>query len=170
MTKQDADDKSPSIGLYSVLLTDIKTRIRQAQVKATLSTNTEMILMYWDIGKMIHERQKKKGWGTGIIPRLAKDIRNELTELKGFSERNIKLMTQFYREYPDFKPIVQWPVAQLEKGSDDAGKFSLLAARSTRALPKELRSSLPSIEKIEAELSEGLKDEDGGKSEGGRLK
>ena len=48
---------------YSDLLGDIKIRIRQAQIKATLSANAEMILMYWDIGRMILERQKREGWG-----------------------------------------------------------------------------------------------------------
>ena len=63
---------------YSSLLHEIKTRIRQAQVKAVVSANAEMILMYWDIGRMIHQRQQMEGWGSGIIPRLARDIRNEL--------------------------------------------------------------------------------------------
>ena len=75
--------------LYADLLGDIKSRIREAQIKAGLSVNAEMILMYWDIGRMIHERQQEKGWGAGVIPRLAMDLRNELPEVKGFSERNI---------------------------------------------------------------------------------
>ncbi|MEI6149724.1 MAG: DUF1016 N-terminal domain-containing protein, partial [bacterium] len=88
-------------------------RIRTAQIKATLSANCEMILMYWDIGRMIAERQKREGWGASVIPRLARDIRNDLPEVKGFSERNIKLMTQFHREYPSLGPIGQPSVAQL---------------------------------------------------------
>ena len=99
---------------YADLLSEIKTRIRQAQVKATLSANAEMLLMYWDIGRMIHERQRKKGWGAGVIPRLAKDIRNDMPEVKGFSERNIKRMLRFYREYSVSLPIVPQPVAQLQ--------------------------------------------------------
>ena len=74
---------------YAGLLGDIKIRIRQAQIKATLSANAEMILMYWDIGRMILERQKREGWGAAVIPRLCRDIRNDLPEEKGFSERNI---------------------------------------------------------------------------------
>jgi len=75
-----------------------------------------MILMYWDIGRMIEERQNTEGWGTGFIPRLSKDIRNELPEIKGFSERNIGYMVQFAREYPDLA-ILQQPVAKSEKTS-----------------------------------------------------
>ena len=99
---------------YSDLLGDIKARIRQAQIKATLSANAEMILMYWNIGQMILERQQREGWGAAVIPRLSRDIRNDLPEEKGFSERNIKRMLRFYREYPDTLPKVPQPVAQLQ--------------------------------------------------------
>jgi predicted nuclease of restriction endonuclease-like (RecB) superfamily len=98
---------------YADLLSEIKTRIRQAQVKATLSANAEMILMYWDIGRMIHERQRKKGWGAGVIPHLAKDIRNDMPEVKGFSERNIGRMIAFYREYPNPQTILPRAVAKI---------------------------------------------------------
>jgi predicted nuclease of restriction endonuclease-like (RecB) superfamily len=92
-------NKDDGMVLYSSLLNDIKKRVRQAQVRATFAANSEMIAMYWDIGRMINCRQREEGWGARVIPRLAKDIRNELPELKGFSERNIKFMVQFYKEY-----------------------------------------------------------------------
>ena len=98
---------------YSELLDNLKTRIRRSQLKASLAVNAEMILLYWDIGQMIHQRQQQEGWGTGVIPRLSKDIRNELPELKGFSERNIGYMIRFAREY-DASVILQQPVAKLE--------------------------------------------------------
>lgn len=97
---------------YGELLTQIKTRIREAQVKATLSANAEMIQMYWDIGWMIHERQQQKGWGARVIPQLSQDIRNELPKVKGFSERNIKRMLRFYREYPNLSGLKMNPVSQ----------------------------------------------------------
>ena len=101
------------LNFYAGLLGDIKSRIREAQIKAGLSVNAEMILMYWDIGQMIHDRQQKEGWGAGVIPRLAKDIRNDLPEVKGFSERNIGYMIRFAREY-GASPILQQAVAELE--------------------------------------------------------
>ena len=55
--------------LYGSLLSDIKARIRQAQIKATLSANAEMITIYWDIGRMIHKLQREEGWRAGVIPR-----------------------------------------------------------------------------------------------------
>jgi len=98
---------------YSGLLAEIKTRIRKAQSRASLSANAEMIAMYWDIGRMIHQRQQMEGWGAGIIPRLAADLKNELPEVKGFSERNIGYMIRFAREY-GASLILQQPVAKLD--------------------------------------------------------
>ena len=68
----------------------VKNRIRAAQVKATLAANAELIHLYWDIGRAIAAMQEKEGWGAGVIPRLARDITNDLPEVKGFSERNLK--------------------------------------------------------------------------------
>jgi predicted nuclease of restriction endonuclease-like (RecB) superfamily len=98
---------------YTRLLKDIKDRIQRAQTRAMLAVNAELVRLYWDIGRLIDQRQKQEGWGAGVIPRLARDLRNELPEVKGFSERNIKLMLAFHREYPDIAPIVQQAVAQL---------------------------------------------------------
>ena len=100
---------------YARVLSDIKIRIRTAQVKATFAANQEMILLYWDVGRMIAERQKQVGWGAAVIPRLSRDIRNEMPEVKGFSERNIDRMIAFYREYPDFNNAISpTPLAKLE--------------------------------------------------------
>src|SRR5256885_16651771 len=85
---------------YPALLADIKQRVRHAQTHAMLAVNAELIRLYWDIGALIDQRQKREGWGAAVIPRLAKDLHNELPEEKGFSERNIKRMLAFYREYP----------------------------------------------------------------------
>lgn len=106
---------------YAALLTEVKSRIRSAQIRATLSANAEMLAMYWDIGRMIVRRQESEGWGTAVIPRLSRDIRNELPEVKGFSERNIKYMLRFFREYPEGDPIVQRSVAQLQTTGEEVG-------------------------------------------------
>lgn len=99
--------------LYNTLLSDIKNRVRRGQLRASVSANAEMLSAYWDIGKMIHQRQQLEGWGKGVIPRLANDLKNELSEVKGFSERNILRMLTFYREYSDFL-ISPMPLAKLE--------------------------------------------------------
>jgi len=89
---------------YGDLLVDVKSRIREAQTRAVLSVNAELVHLYWDIGRLIAHRQQQEGWGAGVIPRLAKDLHNELPDVKGFSERNIRLMVQFAREYPNAFP------------------------------------------------------------------
>ncbi|MDM8520302.1 PDDEXK nuclease domain-containing protein [Anaerolineales bacterium HSG6] len=102
-----------NIEFYGLLLNDVKGRIRQAQLKAALSANAEMITLYWDIGRIINERQQETGWGTGVIPQLSRDLHNELPELKGFSVRNLQFMVQFFNEYPTGLPNVKQPVSHL---------------------------------------------------------
>lgn len=121
------------LALYSGLLTEIKERIRQSQARAALSVNAEMILMYWDIGRMIQQRQQMEGWGAAVIPRLASDLKNELPDVKGFSERNIGRMIAFYREYSNGSVILPQPVAKLYGVSGKAEKMPQPVAKMPEA-------------------------------------
>ena len=103
-------------GFYLKLLSEVKNRIRNAQSRAIFSVNREMILLYWDVGRLLIERQRLEGWGSAVIPQLARDILNELPEVKGFSERNIGYMIRFAREY-GVPPILQQAVAKLPEHS-----------------------------------------------------
>ena len=107
------DARSSAPAGYAQLLKDIKTRIQQSRTRTIFSLNAEMIRLYWDIGRMIDDRQQRQGWGAAVIPRLARELHNELSEEKGYSERNIKRMLAFYRAYRDPAAIVPQPVAQL---------------------------------------------------------
>jgi predicted nuclease of restriction endonuclease-like (RecB) superfamily len=100
---------------YKNLLSDIKQRIRTAQIKATFAANAEMIAMYWDIGQMIALRQKQQGWAASVIPKLSRDLKNELPEVTGFSERNLGRMIAFYRAYLSDDSILPQPVAKFPK-------------------------------------------------------
>jgi len=71
---------------FATLLADVKGRIRAAQTRAVLAVNAELVRLYWDIGWIIHDRQKREGWGVAIIPRLSRELHNELPDIKGFSE------------------------------------------------------------------------------------
>ncbi len=117
---------------YASLLTTIKQRIQTAQVRTALAGNASMIMLYWDVGNLLVERQAAEGWGAAVLPRLAIDLRNELPEVKGFSVRNLMLMTQFAREYPGFYTIAQPPVAQLEDRNQDGSSKS---SRSSKGQP-----------------------------------
>ena len=120
--------------LYATLLADIKQRVRRAQVRAMLAVNAELIRLYWDIGRVIDERQQQEGWGAGVIPRLARDLHNDLPEEKGFSERNINQMLAFYREYAQLS-FVQQPAAQIETEPKVPQAAALFTAELILALP-----------------------------------
>lgn len=98
---------------FAALLADVKDRIQSAQTRAVLAVNAELVRLYWDIGRIIDDRQQREGWGAAVIPRLARELHNELPELKGFSERNIKRMLAFHRAYPSPEGIVPQAAAQL---------------------------------------------------------
>ena len=98
---------------FPILLKEIKSRIQQGQTRAMLAVNAELVQLYWDIGSIIAARQQQEGWGAAVIPRLSRELLNQLPEVKGFSERNIKSMLAFYRQYPDPSEFVQQAAAQL---------------------------------------------------------
>jgi predicted nuclease of restriction endonuclease-like (RecB) superfamily len=98
---------------YAALLQDVKSRIQSAQARAVLAVNAELVRLYWQIGRLLDARQAEAGWGAAVIPRLALDIRNELPEVKGFSERNLKRMLAFFRTYPDEPEFVPQAVAPM---------------------------------------------------------
>ncbi|MFC5575601.1 YhcG family protein [Xenophilus aerolatus] len=98
---------------YAGLLAEVKQHIQAAQSRAALAVNRELIRLYWQIGGLLDARQAQEGWGAGVIPRLARDIRNELPEVKGFSERNIDRMLAFARAYPRPVEFSPQPVAKL---------------------------------------------------------
>jgi len=81
---------------YGKLLEDLKTRIRTAQIKASLAVNRELIALYWHIGKSIVERQRVEGWGKSVVERLSADLGREFPGVAGFSTTNIWRMRMFY--------------------------------------------------------------------------
>ena len=116
---------------YKQLLTDVKQKIQHAQVKAVVAVNQELLLLYWEIGKLIVERQEKEGWGAKVREQLSKDLKKTFPTMKGFSKRNLLYMKQFAEAYPNFQ-ITQVPLAQiswyhnitlLQKCSDEKIRF-----------------------------------------------
>ena len=74
---------------YAELLDEIKGRIRSAQIKAVLAVNSELIVLYWSIGRDIVQRQRREGWGKSVVERLGRDIQAAFPGIAGFSARNI---------------------------------------------------------------------------------
>ena len=84
---------------YSNWLRDLKQQIKTGQIKAALSVNSQMIMLYWDLGRQISEKQEKSQWGSGFIEQLSKDLREEFPEMTGFSYNNLLRMKNFYQFY-----------------------------------------------------------------------
>ena len=84
---------------YAVLLRKIKQRVLIAQQRAIYAANEEMLRMYWDVGEMLQKSQDADGWGKKTLQRLSVDLKNEYSEIKGFSVRNMQYMIQFFNEY-----------------------------------------------------------------------
>ena len=97
---------------YLAALSHIKSRIQQTRLKTALAANSAMILLYWDIGRLILERQETEGWGAKVIDRLSSDLRDAYPEMTGLSSRNLKYMRAFAAAWPELE-IVQRVVAQL---------------------------------------------------------
>lgn len=111
MTNKPPSLTTPPDG-YSDWLTDLKHRIHHAQQRASLAVNRELVLLYWQIGQDILQRQAAQGWGAKVIDRLAHDLRNAFPDMKGFSPRNLKYMRAFAEAWPDSE-FVQGVLAQL---------------------------------------------------------
>jgi predicted nuclease of restriction endonuclease-like (RecB) superfamily len=97
---------------YQEFLTNLKARITSSRYTAARAVNSELILLYWDIGNSILEKQAHDGWGAKVIEHLAQDLKTSFEDMKGFSVRNLKYMRLFADKWRD-KQIVQQLAAQL---------------------------------------------------------
>lgn len=93
-------DASPPEG-YDELLARLKERVRTSQVRAARAANTELLALYWSIGRDILQRQQDAGWGAKVVERLAADLRAEFPDQRGWSRRNLQYMRAFAAAWPD---------------------------------------------------------------------
>lgn len=98
---------------YTQLLEQLKERVRSAQVRAARAANTELLRLYWSIGRDILDRQDQAGWGSKVIDRLALDLREEFPEIRGFSVRNLHYMRAVATAWPTEDQFLQNPSAEL---------------------------------------------------------
>lgn len=97
---------------YGEFLSNIKQRVKTERLKAVFSANMAQVLMYWDIGNDILQKQQSSGWGAKVIDRLSADLKNAFPEMQGFSPRNLKYMRTFAEAWPD-REFMQRTVAQI---------------------------------------------------------
>ena len=99
-------------GGYADMLADLKQRIRVERLRVVLASNAAMVMLYWDIGQSILDKQTREGWGARVIDRLSGDLHEAFPDMKGFSPRNLKYMRSFAAAWAD-RQIVQEPLARL---------------------------------------------------------
>lgn len=119
---------------YQQILKQLKEKIRSARTKVVYTVNTQLLEIYWEVGRTILDQQELEGWGTKVIDRLSSDLRGEFPDMKGFSVRNLKYMRAFAEAYPNFKTLpekqtnqakinkseyVQTPSAQLAQNDEN---------------------------------------------------
>jgi predicted nuclease of restriction endonuclease-like (RecB) superfamily len=97
---------------YAGWLAEIKSRIQGERLRLVLASNSVMVMLYWDIGRRILQKQAEQGYGTRVIDRLAADLREAFPEMKGFSPRNLKYMRAFAAAWPQ-RELVQQTAAQV---------------------------------------------------------
>lgn len=121
---------------YPDWFADWKNRIQSAQIKAALHVNRELLLLYWELGRDIAEKQQHAAWGEGLVPRFAKDLKAAFPQLTGFSRTNLFYIRKwflFYREHIEF---VQQVVGQTDSSVQQ------LAAQSSDQIVQQLAGQL----------------------------
>lgn len=102
----------PTYKGYTEWLTNLKSKIRSVQIKAAIAINAELIGFYWELGKMLSE--KEQIWGSKLVEQVAKDLQMAFPDMKGLSRSNLYNTKKFYQFYQD--EIVQQPVGQIPWG------------------------------------------------------
>lgn len=104
---------------YQQGLDEIKRRIQSAQTRAVLAVNTELLQLYWDIGRQLAQWQKERDWGSAVVEQMAQDLQASYPGIKGFSRPSLFAMRQFFGffspRYEQFEFVSQ-PVRQMPWG------------------------------------------------------
>ena len=126
---QVTDNLTDNFRGYAALLRKIKQRVLIAQQRVIYAANEEMLRMYWDVGEMLQQSQDADGWGKKTLQRLAVDLKNDYSEIKGFTVRNMQYIVQSITNH--------WTTRYLQEAIklDDYGKYGALANNFTEPLP-----------------------------------
>jgi predicted nuclease of restriction endonuclease-like (RecB) superfamily len=103
---------------YKNWLVILKSTIQQSQIKAAVAVNSTLIMLYWELGKQIVEKQENAKWGTGFIDQLSKDLKEEFPNMSGFSSYNLRMCRTFFKFYIDSTSIWEQPVPKLHNADN----------------------------------------------------
>lgn len=129
---------------YAPLLAEIKARVQAARVKAGLAANRELLLLYWDIGRLIHEAQRTRGYGKRVVESLARDLQRAFPGVGGFSPLNVWRMRAVYAAHVADGAIVSPAVTESRGAAASRSKGKKLSPPVTEfpRLPEPF-ASLP---------------------------
>jgi hypothetical protein len=105
---------------YRKFVEELKARVTAARISAARHVNRDLILLYWDIGRGIVEKQQILGWGESVVEMVSADLRRAFPQMTGFSPRNLRDMKRFYLAYTD-EVIWRQPVAKLAESTASRG-------------------------------------------------
>lgn len=123
---------------YFSLLSERKSKIHPAQIKAAVVVNKELLSLYWEIGKTICGRQKEEKYGDSIVEMLAVDLKKEFSDLKGFSRTDLFYICQWYLFYSKADQKVQQAVGQLPWGHNERDAYIKKESEDAVPIPSKL--------------------------------
>jgi len=137
-TDVEADEANASVAAYRDLIGRLKQRIRESQARAARTLNTELVMLYWAIGREIIDQQRAGGWGDDIVGRIAQDLAADVGPARGFSRRNLFYMRRFAALWPDLEKVpsvmaqIGWTAHRvlLDAYGDDPDLYAWYAAKA----------------------------------------
>ncbi len=137
-TMKGAKDSSLAVlPEYRRFIEDLKTRVVSARISAARSVSRELVLLYWDIGRAIVEKQKTLGWGESVVEMVAADLKKVFPGVTGFSAPNVWRMVQLCQTYED-KEFLAQVVREMSKGGKAVPKGENLSQ-----VVREMVSAVP---------------------------
>lgn len=109
-------DEGLNIPDFGNWIGELKSRIYEARRKIAFAINSQLLELYWEIGKSIAEKQEKANWGSNFIEQVAIELKHEFPDIKGFSRRNLYAISQWYKFYSEKYQFVPRSVAQIPWG------------------------------------------------------
>jgi predicted nuclease of restriction endonuclease-like (RecB) superfamily len=123
---------------YRELIERLERRVRESQARAARALNSELVMLYWSIGRDILEQQQKAGWGDDIVGRIAADLRTATGSARGFSRRNVFYMRRFAAAWPEpekvqtLSALIGWSHHQvlLDRFAENLAVYEWYAAKA----------------------------------------